>query len=44
MGSEAASMLLGMMFSDEYSPSQAISMRLRPTLSVRASTQPPREG
>ncbi|HEX5695283.1 MAG TPA: LacI family DNA-binding transcriptional regulator [Acidimicrobiia bacterium] len=44
MGSEAASMLLGMMFSDENSPSQETSMRLRPTLSVRASTQPPREG
>jgi LacI family transcriptional regulator len=42
MGSEAAAMLLGMLFSNDEEPMQTTSVRLLPTLSVRASTQPPR--
>jgi LacI family transcriptional regulator len=42
MGSEAAAMLLGMLFSSDEEPMQTTSVRLLPTLSVRASTQPPR--
>ena len=42
MGSEAAAMLLGMMFSDDNETMRTVSVKLMPTLSIRASTQPPR--
>lgn len=42
MGSEAAALLLGMMFSDDTETMRTVSVKLTPTLSVRASTQPPR--
>ncbi|HEY4606424.1 MAG TPA: LacI family DNA-binding transcriptional regulator [Acidimicrobiia bacterium] len=42
MGSEAATMLLGLIFSEDVERMQTTSVKLLPTLSVRASTQPPR--